>query len=138
MTTLSQAALKYVGTPFLHRGRTTRGMDCIGLVLCAAVDCGYIPNNIPTYGREPHKGLLSTGLRERLGVALTRELQPNDIIVQRLHVGGEPSHVGIITDHPHGLGIVHCYGDIGRVVHQRLGDNRRKLITEAFEWQGKS
>jgi len=130
--TLSEAALKYVGAPFLHRGRTVRGMDCIGLVLLAATDCGYIPSGIPTYGREPHKGLLTSGLMERLGTPLTRELRPNDIVVQRLHEGGEPSHVGIITDHPYGLGMVHCYGDIGRVVHQRLGDNRRRLITEAF------
>jgi len=135
---LSQAALKYVNTPFLHRGRTLHGVDCIGLILLAAIDCGYVPANIPTYGREPRNGLLSYGLQDRLGKPLERDLQANDIVVQRLHEGGEPSHVGIITDHPHGLGIVHAYGEIGRVVHQRLSDARRRLITEAYQWQGKS
>ena len=135
---LSEAALKYVGVKFRHRGRTDRGVDCIGLLLLAARDCGYLAEDIPVYGREPKNGLLQGNLRVHLGEPVNRELRVNDVVAMSLRTDGQISHVGIITEHPHGLGICHAYGEIGRVVHQRLDERRRSKIAEVFEWQVQS
>ena len=134
--TISEAALRYVGTKFLHRGRTTRGIDCVGLVILAVRDCGFVKELNYVYGREPRAGMLQAILTEHLGKPLNRAVEINDIVVMALS-GGQPSHVGIITKHPSGLGIVHAYGEVGRVVHQRLDDRRRKQITGVYTWQEK-
>ena len=132
--TLSEAALKYVGVKFRHLGRTENGMDCVGLLLLAARDCGYLAEGIPVYGREPRNGLLQGQLKDHLGKPVDRDPKPNDIVAMSLRTDGQISHVGIITKHPYGLGLCHTYGEIGRVVHQLLDDRRINQITEVYEW----
>jgi len=134
---LSEAALEYVGVKFIHRGRTRRGVDCVGLVILAAQDCGYLAEDLPAYGREPRNGLLEKTLADHLGAPVNRAPAVNDVVVMSLQSGQQPSHVGIITHHPNGLGIVHAYGEIGRVAHQRLDTNKIKRIAEVYEWPAK-
>lgn len=136
--TLSEAALKYVGVKFRHLGRTEKGVDCVGLLILAARDCGYIAGATSVYGREPRNGLLQGELKEHLGKPVDRAPRPNDVVAMSLRTDGQISHVGIITKHPYGLGIVHAYGEIGRVVHHRLDDKIISKIAEVFEWLEKS
>ena len=138
--TLSEAALTLVDTPFVHQGRTTNGTDCIGILFLSLILCGYKYNkkDIPAYGREPRGGVLQRELRKHFGEPVVRELRVNDIVAMVHHTGGDIAHVGIITKHPYGLGIVHAYGEIGRVVHTSLDDGRISKIAEVFEWLEKS
>ena len=45
------AARRYIGVPWVHQGRSSRGVDCIGLVVLAARDCGLDVAMEANYGR---------------------------------------------------------------------------------------
>lgn len=132
---LSEAALKYVGVPFKHMGRTVKGLDCAGLLLLAAKDCGYEAEDTPTYGHQPADGHMYETLLKHACKPVKRPPQPNDVAVFALRPGGPAVHVGIITKHPHGLGVVHTYGHIGRVIHQRLDNKKMKLLSSVLEFK---
>ena len=132
---LSEAALNYVGTPFKHLGRSISGVDCAGLLLLAAKDCGYVAKDTPIYGHQPRDGHMQATLLKHACRIVDRPPQPDDIVVLSFKEDGPGIHVGIITEHPHGIGCVHTYGHIGRVVHQRLDEKRMKLISAVLEWK---
>ena len=62
-----------VGVPWRHMGRSTAGVDCIGLILLAAFRAGVaLPEPAP-YAREPQDHALRAALGERwLGLSLQR------------------------------------------------------------------
>jgi cell wall-associated NlpC family hydrolase len=128
-------AYKYIGVKFRHRGRTRRGMDCVGLVIAAAEDCGYDRYEEFPYGREPRNAVLQSVLKQHFGKPVHREPQVNDVILLKLKPNGPPSHVGIVTTHPNGLGIIHSYGTIGKVTYQGLTDKMKDLIVGVYQWQ---
>jgi len=131
-------AHKYIDVPFRHRGRTSRGVDCVGLIILAAQDCGYDNYKEFPYGREPRNSILEGVLANHFGEPVDRDPQINDVVLMRLRKTGQPSHVGIITTHPDGLGIIHAYGEIGRVVHQRFTESMAARIAGVYSWQEKS
>lgn len=135
---LDQAAMEYLGVKFRHRGRTTRGLDCLGLVVLAARDCGYEAKDKKVYGRQPFNDGLRQGLIDNGCVPVTREMRPGDILLMKHYLHDkEPTHVGIVTEHPHGLGIIHSYAAMGRVVYHRIDKVRKRKVMEVFEWHVK-
>lgn len=132
---LSTEALKYVGVPFRHQGRTIEGLDCVGLLALSMQDCGYTPEDIPAYGHQPRDGWLRKELERYKCIEVSRPPQVNDVLVFRLRPKGAAVHIGIVTEHPHGLGVVHTYGHIGRVVHQRLDEKKMALVAHVMEWR---
>lgn len=137
MSRLVEAARRYLGVRFSHRGRSTRALDCAGLAWRAYYDCGVVLPDVRTYGREPHNDGLVQHVRAALGqefaAAPVREsqLQAGDIVLMRFQV--EPHHVAIVTDYQFGgLGLIHADGQAGRVLQHRLAPDMVKRITHAF------
>jgi hypothetical protein len=138
-----EVALHYVGVPFRHRGRSrpsetySGALDCLGLLVITAEDMGLDVMDKKLYGREPWRDGLRAGLKNNCGEPVNRPPQADDIVLMRLRPEAEPSHVGIIAPYPGGLGIVHTYGEIGRVTFHRLDDFRQKQIVEVYQWPAK-
>lgn len=96
---LADAALAYVGTRFLAGGRSRHGMDCSGLVLASAWDCG-IP--LP-----PFTGFRPGGCRsaQAIAAALERycapaegpESTPGLIVGVQILSYPRPRHLAITT-----------------------------------------
>ena len=117
------AARAYVGTPFRHQGRDHLGLDCIGLVVCAARDAGYTLTDRTDYPRDPN-GLLSVELARQFDAVETAA--PGDILLMRFR--GEPQHVAILA----GATLIHGYASIGRVVEHGLDVKWRRRIVQAY------
>jgi cell wall-associated NlpC family hydrolase len=133
-----EIAKRYVGAPFLHMGRTPRGMDCVGLLALVARNMGLDPIDRPYYGREPARNDNAESLRDYLiknfGEPVTRPYQPNDVLLMRLRPRFAPSHVAMVAPHRYGLALIHTYGEVGRVVYQRIDEARHHQIAEVYEW----
>ena len=117
------AARSYVGVPFHHQGRTRHGVDCIGLVVCAARDAGLALVDRTDYPRDPN-GLLPLELARQF-----QEVDPalaGDILLMRFR--GEPQHVAILA----GETLIHGYASIGRVVEHGLDAKWRRRIVAAY------
>ncbi len=142
-----EQAKKYVGVPFRHRGRIRPNaqtghpgaLDCLGLLVVTAQDLGLEVFDKELYGREPWRDGLQKGLRQNCGEPILGPLEPDYIILMRLHPDQEPSHVGILAPYlTCGLGIIHTYGEVGRVVFHRLNAYRHEQIVEVYTWPAKS
>ena len=136
---LWEAAMQYLNVPFRHRGRTKNGLDCVGLVILAGKDIGFVAQDLRVYGREPWDDGLENYLKLNLGDPVDREPLPNDVLLLRLHRDVPPSHVAICAPYPYPgtIGMVHTYGEIGRVVYHRMDDRRRNQIAGVYQWPAK-
>ena len=133
---LSDAARKYLGTPFRHRGRG-RYLDCAGLVVRVSEDMGLPIIDQKQYGREPFRdGLVEAGVRtfgEPVHVAPVAigDIQEDDVILIRYAVN--PHHVMIVGRSPLGwLTVIHADGHYGKVIEHRLDEALAKDITHVF------
>jgi cell wall-associated NlpC family hydrolase len=134
---LVEQARTYIGTPWKHRGRSRRGIDCAGIVVCSYADLGVVLPDIERYGREPHRDGLMTAVRAGFGEPVSDGPKVGDLAVMTSGAQGSkaPHHLGIVGDHPHhGLSLIHSDGTLGvsRVVEVGLTDVYRKRIVAVF------
>lgn len=142
---LYEYARTYMGTPFKHRGRDLRGLDCAGLVWCSYRDAGITLPDLARYGREPNRlGQMMDVVREcaasepiwtgRKDVAGARAaIRPGDVLVLRFEV--EPHHLAIATPNKlHGLGMIHADGSLGvrKVIEMGMMDWHFERVLAVF------
>lgn len=141
MTQPWQVAMSYVGCPFQHMGRSRKGLDCVGLLVLVARDMGWTVKDSPHYGREPARNnnsfQLADYLRANLGEPVQREPQPNDVLLLKLRPRFAPAHVAMVAPHRYGIGMIHTYGEIGKVVYHRIDQTRRAQIAGVYAWPAK-
>lgn len=137
MMTLVQAARRYLGTKWRHRGRSVHGVDCAGLIVLAYSDCGVRLADYKLYGREPYRDGLVAHAIMALGEPLDdddRALAEGDVLVMRFD--REPHHMAIVALGNYGgtpaFNIIHADGHTGRVHEQRLMPDMAARITHVF------
>ncbi|CAI2936032.1 C40 family peptidase [Aminobacter niigataensis] len=94
---------RYVGIPFVSRGRSRAGLDCWGLVrLIYAQELGI---ELPSYGEIAAHDLISVSREvtsgkdgEAWGEVDRRDLRPFDVVVMRYHGSRRIGHVGAVAD----------------------------------------
>lgn len=125
-----EVARSYMHTPFKHRGRSPRALDCAGLVVIALRDMGHTVHDLKTYGREPYRD----GLRQCVQLNFGQPAEgiiPGDIALMKFD--GDPHHIAIIGDSPFGyLTLLHAHGAVGKVVEHRLDDYWLSKIVEVY------
>ena len=106
----------YIGVPYRHLGRSRRGIDCLGLLICAANDCGLRKGfDFKGYKGRPDGSLLELMAQEVRKIPLP-SAQPGDILVFK---GPErlPCHTAVLTTP---TAIIHAWGEFGRVSEHQL------------------
>lgn len=129
MSRLVEAARKYLGVRFVHRGRLPHKLDCVGLVVRAYADCGVALPDRRDYSREPNADDFLSSIEAGLGKPVSG-LQPGDVVTMKTKL--HPHHLAIVTDHPHGLGLIHASGEHGKVVEHRIDDSYMKRIVRVY------
>jgi cell wall-associated NlpC family hydrolase len=133
-----EKATRMVGTPFVHQGRLPGvGVDCIGLLVCAAREAGLDVGDRASYGRQPNPRALMAEL-DRVATRLSRPIDARALgrddgatafarrgavlVFWRVRTS-LPRHVGVCD----GEFVVHTWQEIGRVVRHRI---------DGSEWSG--
>ena len=138
-TAFIAAARSFADTPFRHRGRTERGVDCLGLVVVAMHGIGRLMADRKAYGRDPtgDRGAMFEAALAHFGKPVWRKGDPldklkvGDVLLMQWHE--QPNHAAIVTDYPlGGLAVIHADAAEGRVVEHRLADPWPRRITEGF------
>jgi hypothetical protein len=134
--TLDQAARRWLGVPWRHLGRSREGIDCIGLVLLAARDCGLAADDPAPYEREPSSQRLRQELARHLDQGSVADPRPGDVLV--FNLGLYAGHVGIAGLHPEYrvLSVIHAFAPRRRVVEERLG-SEIETLTGVFRVRGR-
>jgi len=118
---LIEAARSFVGTPFLHQGRTRHGLDCIGLVIASLMKVGVVfYEEPPTYARLPHGDSLLAPLRSYC----TPVDEPEPGVVLAMRFRREVTHVALLT----GPTIIHAYEGARRTI-EHCYDRRWRSLT---------
>ena len=140
--TIVEAARAYIGVPWKHLGRSSRGVDCAGLLILAVKDSEGVDLETPDrYGRDPFKGALEAYCAKCAnlvwsgpkGSCTFGNLKAGDGVV--MSPANLPRHLGIVADDPmYGLSLIHADGTpgVGRVVEHGLNDYYRKMIVSVF------
>ena len=108
---LVDEARSWIGTPFLHQGRSRFGVDCLGFVAAVLADLGsttamrLLPQN---YSRNPQSKVLDT-LQ-----ANSREipLEAGALLLIQFPHSKHPSHAALFT----GASMIHAYQSVNKVV----------------------
>jgi NlpC/P60 family putative phage cell wall peptidase len=122
MSELIEAARHYLGTPFTHQGRMRGvGVDCVGLVACAAADAGIELPDVPrSYGRTPDGSLERELARYCERVLHVGLVQPGDLLLFRIY-SLRPRHVAIVTQ-AEPLAMIHAYQGADTVAEHLVDD----------------
>jgi len=134
--TLDEAARAYLGVPWRHLGRSREGLDCIGLVLFAARDCGIAADDPAPYPREPSSQLLREQLARYLDEVSVANPRPGDVLL--FNLGLYAGHIGIAGVHPdyRCLSVIHAYAPRRRVVEERLVGAEIESMTGVYRVRG--
>ena len=134
--TLDQAARRWLGVTWRHLGRSREGIDCIGLVLLAARDCGIAADDPAPYAREPSSHLLRAGLAAALDEVPIAAARAGDVLV--FNLGLYAGHLGVRAVHPDYRvpSVIHAYAPRRRVVEEPLATIDTGTLTGAFRVRG--
>jgi len=139
-----RAARGWIGTRFSHQGRLRKtishsgGVDCLGLLVGVAQELDLrdgLGNRLSQadecqYSHLPDVQYLESVLARLMRPVDTRALAPGDVLM--LQVGDRPQHLGIVSDHLAGLGLIHAYAPARAVVEHALDAWWKKRIHAAF------
>lgn len=129
---IADTARGFVGTPFRHQGRQPhKGLDCAGLALCAAWDCGVQVPDFDGYGRLPQGAALLEQLALRCRQVEASEEQPGDLLLFSWR-RNEPAHFAVADD---GC-IVHAYEQAGGTIIQQLSRAWRSRLHSRWRFLG--
>ena len=114
-TAMIAAARSWLGTPFHHQGRAPHvGLDCLGLLVCAARAAGLAINDRTDYPWRPDGKALLAGLEEH-GAVRVNEMQAGDVLLFRFD--NQPQHLAIVSD---AARMIHAYAPAGKVVETTI------------------
>lgn len=116
-----QSARSLIGTKYAHQGRSSRTVDCVGLVIVALQMGGILTNEeaaaIPgDYPRQPN-GALPAQLHAHCVRVQTEDVQPGDLLALKYHA--EPQHLVIVERiNAFGMMVIHAVPDGGVIAHR--------------------
>jgi cell wall-associated NlpC family hydrolase len=129
---IADAARTFVGTPFVHQGRQPGvGLDCAGVVLCAAWEAGLTLPEVADYGRLPKVEHLVASLGERARAVEVGYLAPGDVLLFAWR-SGQPAHFAVWDE---GC-IVHAYESAGRTLLQQFAAPWRARLQSCWRLRG--
>lgn len=114
-----KTARAWLGIRWCHQGRSRKGgVDCIGLCLCVAEDCGLQVRDVTGYSRRPEGSRLLSALQDQLLPLSLTEKADGDIGLFRDQ--GYPVHVGILSTKNNSPSVIHAHAARRQVVEEPL------------------
>ncbi len=135
-----RVARSYIETPFAHMQRLPGlGMDCAGVLVCAARQLGLVPQDfdVPAYTPVPDGRSMLAWCNEYMKPVSRFDMQAGDAIV--VITDKHPQHLAILGDYLHGgFSIIHAANTAHppRVIETRLLFSRAQRFVAAYSLPG--
>jgi cell wall-associated NlpC family hydrolase len=111
-------ARDWIGTRFLHQGRTHNGVDCVGLIWGVAQELGYSPVIPDNYPAAPSGSNVSTNADKYLIKPQRQGFEniiPGDVLLFWIIQRGTPQHFAFAANHYGRPSIIHSFQRAGKV-----------------------
>jgi cell wall-associated NlpC family hydrolase len=127
-------AREFLGTPFHHQGRLPGvGLDCAGLVVCAARANGYEVADVQGYASTPSQGLFMKALLEHCNPIAQADVLPGDLMMFAFK--SEPQHIAIVSGiNP--VMMLHAYAAVRGVVEHHLDTTWQNRLCACYRLRG--
>lgn len=104
--------------PYKHQGRSREGVDCLGLLVCSARECGVQVVDNLNYRRAPDPEIMRAGLLNHMTTVKREDLQVGDVLFIRWPRDAYPVHLAVISrgEDKKTFQIVHAPCDIPKKV----------------------
>lgn len=123
-----------IGVRWLHQGRNPAyGVDCAGLAVWAARECGLDVKDQLAYTKQPEAHILLGLLDQQCDRMPLSEMKPGDVLV--LQYENNPQHLVILTDDAP-LTICHAAMNQRRVCETLLAPDMQARVRYAFRFRG--
>lgn len=138
MTTRAQIveqALTYKDVPWRHMGRSRKGVDCIGLLICVGRDLGLCAPDFdtPPYSKHPD-GRMLEGFAEHCDRIPTHAIRPGSMLVFSYY--GSPYHTAIVIDPDTGA-MVHALASARRCIVDLISNKQYgRTLIGAWDYRG--
>lgn len=96
-------------------------MDCAGLLVISARDCGVELEDLQVYGRSPDPSRLMPYVERNFDQV--NEPLPGHVLMFWIRKTREPQHFGILAENNK---IIHAYSGIGKVAEMEFDNHWRK------------
>lgn len=119
------AARAYLGVQWVHQGRSRNGVDCVGLLVCAAKDAGIIVEDVRNYSTRPDGERFAALLHQYCVKIEPAQMADGDLLAVKYK--DQPQHLMIVTRTTQwGPFVIHAFGTpaTGGSVIEHLLDNR--------------
>lgn len=128
-------ALSWVDVPYLERGRSRQGVDCIGLPIKVAHALGLSSYENTNYGGNPQPANFVREVRRRMQAVPARIVGNGDIGLFR--EPSHPTHCGIIEiDELGQRWVIHAAQQREKVVREPLVGLMLERLMLAFQYPG--
>lgn len=137
-------ARAFLGTPWVHQGRTRLGVDCAGLPIGVAKALGLTGyHGLATYSRTPTGQTIREVCDNHL-VFVANALPGDSSWLARADLGDVlilalrryPIHMGILADGARPFSLIHAYSPLGAVVEHRLDEDWRRRARAVYRYPG--
>lgn len=124
---LVTAARGWIGTRWVHQGRSRHGVDCVGLLLVTLAELGIEAADMQGYRRSGDPETFVNHVYSQTVPVELSDLAPGHIGVFR--DGTQPCHVGIFAEKYEQPSLIHAYAGIGCVLEEPfIHDWPRRLV----------
>jgi hypothetical protein len=122
-----EAARRFIGVPFRHRGRNIAGLDCAGLVIAVYRHLNLMPNDFveTLYNKMPTAGLVEKTLSQ----FCTKKQTPEIGNILMLSFLDNPCHMAFFADDT----IIHAYNPRGKVVEEEYSQKWENRLTGIYD-----
>lgn len=129
-----KAARNYINVPYRHQGRNRSGVDCVGLIVCAARDVGYAIPDMVGYRRAGDGVAFMNHVRKN-GVEIFGATPFKSGQVAAFEQNNFPAHLGIIEVDGPTILLIHSYAAHRKVEVQDF-QSWRPLLVARFDLPG--
>jgi cell wall-associated NlpC family hydrolase len=130
-------ARNWIGTDWVHQGRSIYGIDCVGLILVVGKKLGAIDPDYDNanYQRQAQGADLLTPFRYLLDQKPICDIMAGDIVVLRDNF--YPCHAGIIASKRNKLTMIHSDALRKKVIEEFIDQSgwRRRIVAD-FTYRG--
>jgi hypothetical protein len=120
-------ARKWLGTRWVHQGRSSSGIDCAGLLIRVMGDLGLPVRDMTGYRRTPDAMTFLNHIRDQTDLA--EIIKPGSIALFRQ--SAFPCHTGFFTEKHGILHIIHSYIGVTKVIEEPFAHQWPDQLVEA-------